>query len=655
MTYEQIFIAQADLRTVRGSTTERKTMSTKTTFKRVALVAVASLGLGVLTSVSANAATITAWTKYEGNVSSINLTQVTSSPATGSDVYVNVGAKTTTVGTVAGATTTGAITQLRGYLSSYPAGGYASVASSVNVQGATAGTPTVPTGAATTTAASNIISVLDADDAAGLAAYDVASSTTAGLASFKFNPTVAGTYVLTVFNDGPAVGATTIGNNMIDSNEAVQTISITVTAAAGLSTALSSALLGADYTDADNTGLPTTATDAADKPVAIKTLGQKAAQILVTTRNASNAIYTGNAISVSITGSGFVSAGSAADADANGVPTATELDTADGSATTTRTASVTAAANTTGIVGIAVWGDGTSGTGTIKIEVTDKVSGVTSTLATKTVTFHGTVATLTATTLQGVATAGAANGCSNATTCTQATLALTPAVVIVAKDSSGVVVPGLTITGTPSDTAIVGAATVTAVTGGDDKNGRGYYNASLTGGNVANSGKSTTITWSTTLADGTTKITTTSSASVGGTPATASWSVDKTSYTAGAPVVITVTAKDAAGNPVGDGTYANFHAGAATLGGSFTGSTPAASVEIVGGKATYTAYAPGTAGSYVVSNKLGTSLASAVQGSAVSASVVVTSATDAQIVSLISKINALAAIIAKIQKKLGIK
>ncbi len=52
MTYVSALIAQADLRKLRGSTIERKQMSTKTIYKRIALVAVASLGFGVLTSVS---------------------------------------------------------------------------------------------------------------------------------------------------------------------------------------------------------------------------------------------------------------------------------------------------------------------------------------------------------------------------------------------------------------------------------------------------------------------------------------------------------------------------------------------------------------------------------------------------------------------------
>ena len=48
ISYEKAFSTQAETRIVRGSTIERKQMSTKTTFKRLALVTVAALGLGVL-------------------------------------------------------------------------------------------------------------------------------------------------------------------------------------------------------------------------------------------------------------------------------------------------------------------------------------------------------------------------------------------------------------------------------------------------------------------------------------------------------------------------------------------------------------------------------------------------------------------------------
>jgi hypothetical protein len=57
MTYERPFTAQAEPRIVRGSTIERKHMSTKTTIKRIALVSVAALGFGVLSVVPSTAVT----------------------------------------------------------------------------------------------------------------------------------------------------------------------------------------------------------------------------------------------------------------------------------------------------------------------------------------------------------------------------------------------------------------------------------------------------------------------------------------------------------------------------------------------------------------------------------------------------------------------
>jgi trimeric autotransporter adhesin len=70
MTYERAFFAQAEPRIVRGSTIERKHMSTKTTFKRIALVAVAALGFGVLSvapsQATADDLTITAGTVTYG-------------------------------------------------------------------------------------------------------------------------------------------------------------------------------------------------------------------------------------------------------------------------------------------------------------------------------------------------------------------------------------------------------------------------------------------------------------------------------------------------------------------------------------------------------------------------------------------------------------
>jgi len=604
--------------------------------KKVSAVAVAALAFGGLTSVApANAAETAA-----GVISAINLKAKTANTnITGSNVDIFFGGSKTAAAIADDNESTFAAT-----LTSYPTGGFVSVTGvgssatltfldTVSVDTATGSTVLIEHGASATADSANTVTATGTD----------------GLGMFRFVPTVAGTYTVTVWHDAATLGS-------IQATEAQQSISITVAAASGYSAGLSTVFIAQDLTD-DNTGVATAATNAADSPLAIRTLGQKAAQIVIVTRDSNNAIYTGQTVTATMSGSGFVSAGSTAATE--GAPTATEANAGDGSATTTRTAAVAAAANTTGVVTVGVWGDGTSGTGTVTISVTDQVSGATTTLATKTVTWYsGTAATLEVTALQTIATPGVVNGCSNATTCTQATLALTPAYVVVAKDSGGRVIPGLTITGTPTDTATIAATTVTASTGGDDKNGRGYYNVSVTGGAAANVGKKSVITFSTTLSDGVTKITTTSEASLGGTPATVTWSTDKATYAPGSAVVITVTAKDSAGNAVGDGTYATLFAGASVLGGSITGSTPAASVEIKGGVKTFTAFAPGNAGTYTVSNKFGASMPAALQGAAISTTIVVSDPNAGlltQIDALNAKIVALNALIAKIMKKLGVK
>jgi trimeric autotransporter adhesin len=85
MTYVSARFAQADPGIVSGSTIERKQMSTKTSFKRIALVAVAALGAGVLSVAPANAASATVSTG-----TSITLSSATSSVAVGTAVTTTV-------------------------------------------------------------------------------------------------------------------------------------------------------------------------------------------------------------------------------------------------------------------------------------------------------------------------------------------------------------------------------------------------------------------------------------------------------------------------------------------------------------------------------------------------------------------------------------
>ena len=90
MTYEKAVLAQAELRTVRGSTNERKHMSTKTTFKRIALVTVAALGFGVLSVAPSNAALGTSAIKTTFTATGA-ITGTTADPfAVGSAIRLNV-------------------------------------------------------------------------------------------------------------------------------------------------------------------------------------------------------------------------------------------------------------------------------------------------------------------------------------------------------------------------------------------------------------------------------------------------------------------------------------------------------------------------------------------------------------------------------------
>ena len=81
---EKAFLSQADLGKAPRSTIERKQMSTKTSIKRIALVAVSALGFGLLSVAPSQAANSVA-----GDMSAITLAQVTTGPKVGAAVAVN--------------------------------------------------------------------------------------------------------------------------------------------------------------------------------------------------------------------------------------------------------------------------------------------------------------------------------------------------------------------------------------------------------------------------------------------------------------------------------------------------------------------------------------------------------------------------------------
>ena len=600
MTYEPVSFTQADLRTVRRSTTERKIMSTKTSIKRIALVAVAALGLGTFANVPANAA------QAAGNINSISLAQVTTTPTVGAATAVNFEANTDTITNADDTTPADVVYNFVGYLSSYPSGAFAQVgvsttAPTTDTEIFTAGTGT---GSAVTESqsGSTYTVTLNGDDADEDYVANTTDATAAiGAAQFSFTPTVAGSYVMTVWNDADKDGG-------IDIGEAVQTISLTVVAAAGFSAGLTTSILDvADSHDntADETGLAIS-----------KTAGTNAASIEVNIKDTTNTALGGMRVTAEVTsGPGLVDVvtGETAYADA-----------------TARADSLTLAAGVTEAT-VHVTADGTAGASVITVKVTDPVTLAVLGTYTETLWFYGTVSTLEVV-LQNLfvarASAAGAELGEDAAGATWATVATTPAVYLVAKDSSGNVVPGLTVTGVTSDTSVIGASSCNGddATAGD---GPGYYNCSVTSAAGGTSGKTATVTFRTQLSTGAYVSATPVTFALGGSLATGTLSLDKTSYAAGEAMIVTRTAKDSSGNAVYDGV-----ASPAVVFNKAIGGTAPAAGEFINGKSSSsstrpTVFAPSVNGDFEARATYTNATTGASTQITAAAAVVIEGATDA--------------------------
>jgi len=385
---------------------------------------------------------------------------------------------------------------------------------------------------------------------------------------------------------------------------------------------------------------------AADADVVVaRTLGTQAANITVTLNSAAATGIANQGLAASISGPGNLGI-------TNTVGTRT-------TAPSGKSVLVSALVGNLNTWNVSVWPDGTAGKSTITI-----TSGTT-TIATETLVFVGPVTKLTATQFLKVAVASAAGGdLGIQNTANNSTTAL-PALVVVATDSLGNVVPGLTtIQGRSSDTAVLIHGTVTEdATGTLALNSAGTYNAKVT--SAVNGVSGAKASYSFRIIDpagnGTTYITSNAvDFTLGKAVVTsAAWSFDKASYAPGDAVVLTLTAKDSAGNAVSDGAYTNLFAAAPTLNKTLV-VVPDASPVIVGGIKAYKTFAPSNGGPLSVSSTFGTAAntVAATQGTTITAATTVTDGNAAlltQIDALNAKIVALNALIAKIMKKLGVK
>ena len=200
ISYEKAFSTRADLRIVRRSTIERKQMSTKTTFKRIALVTVAALGFGTMAAVPPASAAASILT-------SVKVSDVTSYGHVGDTLTASV--KVTLTGAATGGvysaddsvTLTAAITSISN-----------SAIAALTTTGATQSVDSVASESSTGTTQLEVnkFRLMESTTAAtnpngydvgnGVLRAVVSDTTTvpATVASVHFRPTTPGTYKITV-------------------------------------------------------------------------------------------------------------------------------------------------------------------------------------------------------------------------------------------------------------------------------------------------------------------------------------------------------------------------------------------------------------------------------------------------------------------------
>jgi hypothetical protein len=597
ITYEKAFSGQADEGKFPKSTfLERKTMSTKTITKRIALVAVAALAIGGLSTVSANAATT---------------------------IVVRTTAEATPMALVAadsGAGTSAATATMTGTAIAGPFN-YVLLESGTNVaSGSTLGV----TIESTTGARLSVQKQPSAGVETVTVATDGLSATSTGRGD---------TTVLRIST--PAVGTIVAKVNRITDNSgvvtvtALQTITITVNAASvvgALSVANSTSFISDSITalssPATAAELATAAGQVTADAAILKSRGTagtpaKVAVILVTLKDtqASPAAIAGATLSASVSGSGLIDGGDATDLNQTPARVAT------------------AVTNSAGITGFMVYSDGSSGAGTITITHTS-AAGVTTEVAKETVTFFSsTVATVSnAQVLKiGRSVSATALGASAAYTSSSTR----PAFTVTLRDSNSNIVSGgcANILLSVADTKVF-SSTVTNATeeGSTGLTGAGVCDITITSAAGSVAGTSTTVTPYVLAADGVTKINgTPMTFTVGGIVASSiAASFDKAEYAIGDLVTMTLTATDSTGKALADGSYLVFDT---TTSGAFGTSAQLTSapfsngtIAFNGGTASATFFAPFTTGDVKMSATLSTtstSLATALRATKLETSIAV--------------------------------
>jgi len=577
-------------------------MSTKTSIKRIALVAAAALTLGgfsVITAGSANAATSATLPVYistadsgTGNGSGV-ATTMTATAIAGTNNYVRLTVGTTLASGLLGVAVS-STTAAKLSVVTQPSAGTETF--TVNADGVS--------GQSTGTGGSAVLQI--STPAVGTITAVVSKIVDNGNGSYT--TTTLQTITITV-NAASVVGAYSASNSFVVRQD---TTTSNVNAFANWDTFTGTGGGNIAKTTADSTAPVSKGSSGSTSGVSIL-----AVRLLDT--QATPAAIAHATVSASISGVGLL----------QGTGIYEDTVTAfQGSAAT----AVTSSTDVNGYAFIQVKNAGQAGTGVVTVTYTDG-NGVSYTVGTKSFVFYGSVASIKA--KQGkfvVANSGSATGGTTATTY---------AVQITGFDSSGneVSLNGLTILGTSSSVTSIATGNASCASDTVDTSA---LDCSVTGLSGATAGTAVSVTYSYTDANSVVYKADPIAYVIGGSTINAiAVSFDKASYNIGDLVTMTLTAKDSLGNLIADKQYTVFDTTtSATVFGTSAQLTTAPFgnqfVTFLNGKASTTFYAPYTTGNLVLSATLGgtagatwNNLSATAAGSTISGTVAITGATNA--------------------------
>jgi len=516
----------AAIEKVSMATKERKVMSSKTFFKRIAISAIAALGFGML-SVAPSQATVTSHTlTIDAAADSIEVNESATAVLTHS--FVNLGYIGDSV------TITGIVTSSNagtaGRINLRVTDSYTSVANDASLANSPYYAPSAAYTAAVDDSSTSLYAASDRRDSASRSTITISSrvadrSLGTQLSVDAYNFTAAGTYTISFFTNVSSGAAAFSGTNTPSVTWTVTVTEPTRTAAANSSVTLRTGAISSDSgnfwagtREGGDSGTVAAATSSAtDVTEEFSLIVLQKSSVATNTARES---YT-----VTVSGEAYVT-------DA-GTTVSTRPTANSGGLKSVRMAVATAGTATR----VEIWSTGTAGTATVTV-TTD--SGLV--LGTKTLTFHGTIAGIEkVATYKNVIRSGVTTGS-------------TSVIAVKAVDSAGRGVTGVSIAGVSSNLNAIASGTCTdnisyAGTAADVSTRDGTFFCDLTQSVSSASGQAATITWRVLKYLSTTEYwTVTQDVTMGGAFSTFTIKTDKATYEPGENMVITVTAKDASGN-----------------------------------------------------------------------------------------------------------